>query len=146
MGKTSHLQIEERLEKAEAVYQRTLEDLGDEYRREVLLPICLDTGFSFCVYNGDWWFQNGEREVRDDQDADEQEAPYLKPYIATLDLPDALGGVFAHYVTVIRVPIPVAEKPRLQRTTVSGEVDVQGGVEIIGRDVPKTSKRKGKKV
>jgi hypothetical protein len=144
MGKTSHLQIEARMEKAEEAYRRTLSDMAVEYRNEVLIPMCIDTGFSYCTVNGDFWFEKGEKEVRDNWDADEHKVPFLKAYIDTLNLPDGLRGVFGDHVESVKVSTPIAES-RLLRTPVPVEVDVLDGPERIDRAVAKSLKRKGKK-
>lgn len=144
MGETSHEQIVGRLKEADKVYRKVLADIAHEYWRDVLVPMCHKTGFSFLVCNGDYWFVNGEREVRDNWDADKQEAPFLKEYMATLDLPDGLRGIFAHHLEDVRVPVPIAEA-RLLRKPVPVEVEVLDSPKSIDRAVSKSLKRKGKK-
>jgi hypothetical protein len=76
-----HANFAEQLEKLNTSYSKSLVELGDEYYRGIVKPLCEKYGLGFLSGNGTYFFH------RPDEDAFTPLALYIRSFQEILDLP-----------------------------------------------------------
>ena len=99
--------IEQELEAIERQVERQVQEIADEYRRSVVIPICHEHDLSYTTGNGVTWFnrRRGGETIDDQHMAVLEDMPFLVPVFEKLNLPVLGSGVMVLGYYVENVPL-----------------------------------------
>lgn len=96
-----------KLETIQGVFERSVSDLAEKYRREVLKPLCKKHGLQFFSGMGTYFFEQGGASIGSVPHGEWEEEAYekygLKAVFEVLDLEVSHNQVFGYYVSDVRL-------------------------------------------